>query len=97
MPITIKPFLDMQRDKQKMYFVSIIYEKYVSWEFCMRVLKDVFHKTQDEAALITDEILTDGEGFCGGFMFEIAEHKAEIVESMAKKEGFSMCCLVEEA
>jgi len=97
MPITIKPFLDMQRNKPKIYFVSIIYEKHVSWEFCMRVLVDIFHNSTDDARLITDNILNEGEGLCGGYIFEIAESKAEIVEALAKKEGFSMCCLVEEA
>ena len=96
MPITFKPYLDMHRNKQKMYFVSIIYDKYVSWEFCMKVLITIFHKSEEDANIIANEIVTDGEGFCGGYMFEIAESKAEMVEALAKKEGFSLCCLVEE-
>lgn len=96
MPITIKPYIDMQRNKQKMYFVSIIYDKYVSWEFCMKVLMKIFHKNEEDANIIANEIVTDGEGFCGGYMFEIAESKAGMVEELAKKEGFSLICLVEE-
>lgn len=96
MPITIKPYLDMQFDKPKLYLVSIIYDKYVSWEFCVRVLREVFHKNNDDAQAIAHEIVTNGEGFCGGYMFEIAESKAEIVEQKAKDEGFSLSCLVEE-
>ena len=96
MPITIKPYLDMQFDKPKLYLVSIIYDKYVSWEFCMRMLIEVFHKNRADAEAIAHEIVTNGEGFCGGYMFEIAESKAEIVEQKAKDEGFSLSCLVEE-
>jgi len=83
-------------NKPKMYLVYIIYDKYISWEFSVRVLKEVFYKGQEQAEAITNEILTDGEGLCGAYMFEIAESKAEIVEALAKKEGFSLQCLVEE-
>lgn len=97
MPITIRPYLDMQFDKPKIYLVSILYDKYVSWEFCKRVLITVFHKSQQDAEAIAHEIVTNGEGFCGGYILEIAETKAEVVEEQAKKEGFSLFCLVEEA
>ncbi len=97
MPITIRPYLDMQFDKPKIYLVSILYDKYVSWEFCVRMLTTIFHKNREDAEAIAHEIVTNGEGFCGGYILEIAETKAEIVEEQAKKEGFSLSCLVEEA
>ena len=97
MPITIKPYLDMQFDKPKMYFVSILNDKYVPWEFCVKTLMCVFYKNREDAEAIAHEIVTNGEGFCGGYMLDIAETKASIVEELAKKEGFSLCCLVEEA
>lgn len=96
MPIAIKPFVDFQKDKQKFYLVSIIYDKHVSWEFCVRVLKDIFHKNESDAMAIAYNIVNDGEGLCGGYKYEIAESKAGIVETMAKDEGFSITCLVEE-
>jgi len=83
-------------DKPKVYLVYILYEKHISWEFSMRVMMEVFHKTREQAELITNDILTDGEGLCGAYMYEIAESKAEIVEKMAKDENLSMRCLVEE-
>ena len=83
-------------DKPKVYLVYIIYDKYVSWEFCMRILTGVFHRNFEDASAITNEILTNGEGLCGAYTFDIAETKAEIVEERAKKENFSMRCLVEE-
>lgn len=95
-PITLKSYLKMQVDTPKMYLITIINEKYVPWEFCMRILRDVFHKNIDDATLIANEIVTDGEGFCGGYSKEIAETKAELVEKEAKEEGFSIVCLIEE-
>jgi len=96
MPVTIKPYLDMQINKPKLYLVSIVYDKHVSWAFCMKVLKSVFHKSDEDAQSIAHAIVTDGEGFCGGYILEIAESKAELVETQAKDEGFSLFCLVEE-
>ena len=96
MPITLKSYLNIQFDKHEMYLVSILYDKHVSWEFCMRILMEVFHKNLEEAKAIAHEIVTNGEGFCGGYMLEIAETKAEFVEAQAKKEGFTLTCLVEE-
>ena len=96
MPFTLKSYLKTHVDTPKMYLVSILYDKYVSWEFCMRILMDVFHKNLEDAEAIAHEIVTNGEGFCGGYMLEIAETKAKLVEELAKKEGFSLWCLVEE-
>ena len=83
-------------DKPKMYLVYILYEKYISWEFCVRTLMTVFNKNFEDANAIANDILTDGEGLCGAYIFEIAESKAELVEKQAKDENFSMRCLVEE-
>lgn len=96
MPIKMKADFSIQLEKPKFYLITIIYDKYISWEFSMRVLVDIFKKNQKDAEAITHEILTNGEGLCGGYIFEIAETKAEIVEELAKKEGFSLICLIEE-
>lgn len=95
-PMTLKSYLKIQFDEPEIYLVSIINDKYVSWEFCMKILMDVFHKNLEDAQAIAHEIVTNGEGFCGGYMLEIAETKAELVETQAKEEGFSLVCLVEE-
>lgn len=85
-----------QLGKPKMYLVSMHYDKHISWEFSIRVLMEVFHKNREKAEAITNDILTDGEGLCGAYMFEIAESKAKIIEEQAKKEGLSLWCLIEE-
>ena len=96
MAITIQTNYFPQLNKPKMYFVYIIYDKFVSWEFCVRVLIDTFKKDRQTAEAIAHEIVSEGEGLCGVYMREIAETKAEIIEELAKKEGFSLSCLVEE-
>ena len=79
-----------------MYLVYILYDKHVSWEFCMKTLMDVFHKSREKAEIITNEILTNGEGICGVYTFDIAETKSNLVETQAKDQGLSMWCLIEE-
>ena len=97
MPKTLKSYLKIEVDTPKLYLVSILSDKHVSWEFCMKILAEVFHRDYEDADAIAHEIVTNGEGFCGGYNLEIAETKAELVEELAKKEGFALSCLIEEA
>jgi ATP-dependent Clp protease adaptor protein ClpS len=96
MPIKIKSDFGTRLDEPKMYFVYMLNDEYISWEFCIRIIMGVFHKSLEEADAITHDIQTRGEGLCGVFMFEIAETKARMVEKQARKERFPMQCLVEE-
>lgn len=96
MPITMKPHSSIQLDKQKLYLVTLVTDRHVSWEFCMTTLIKVFHMNLEKATIITDQIQTDGEGMCGGYSLEIAETKATLVEELAKKQNFVLQCLVEE-
>lgn len=96
MAITIQTNYFPPLNKPKMYLVYIIYDKYISWEFSVKVMMKIFHKNRADAEAITNDILTDGEGLCGAYIFDIADTKAKTVEELAKKEGFSLCCLVEE-
>ena len=96
LPVTLKSYVNNQFEKPEMCLVSIINEKHVSWEFCMTILEQVFHKNYEDSDAIAQEIVTNGEGFCGGYIQENAETKAELVEQLAKKAGFDLICLVEE-
>lgn len=93
---TSRPNYFSLSSKPKTYLVYMVNEKYVSWDFCMRILMNIFHKNIEDAHTITNEILINGEGLCGAYMFEVAETKAETVEEQAKKEGFTLQCLIEE-
>jgi ATP-dependent Clp protease adaptor protein ClpS len=82
--------------KTKTYLVYIISYKHVPWQFCMRVLSELFYKNYEEAERIAHDIVTEGEGLCGAYIYEIAENKARLVEELAKKEGYTLDCLIEE-
>jgi len=78
------------------FAVFMLNDDYTTWEFCIRIICTVFHKTVDEADLITRDIHNKGKGLCGIYSYEIAETKAAIVQQQARKEGFPMRCSVEE-
>ncbi|HIC42948.1 MAG TPA: ATP-dependent Clp protease adaptor ClpS [Sulfurimonas sp.] len=71
-------------------------DDYTSWDFCLRIIISVFHKTIEEADAITNDIHTKGKGLCGIYLYEVAETKASIVEKQARSEGFPMRCSIEE-
>jgi len=81
--------------KPDMYTVFMLNDDYTSWEFCLRIITSVFHKTVEEADTITHDIHTKGRGVCGIYLYEVAETKAKIVETQARKEGFPMRCRIE--
>ncbi|MDF1881232.1 ATP-dependent Clp protease adaptor ClpS [Sulfurimonas sp. MAG313] len=83
-------------DEPKSYIVYMLNDDYTTWDFCLRIICDVFHKTLEEADTITHEIHTKGRGFCGIYVFEIAETKAHTVQHQARNEGFPMKCAIEE-
>jgi ATP-dependent Clp protease adaptor protein ClpS len=80
----------------RQYAVFMLNDDYTTWEFCVRIICTVFHKNVLEADAITHDIHTKGKGLCGVYPYEIAETKASLVQQQARKEGFPMCCSVEE-
>ena len=86
-----------QLEEPKQYIVYMLNDDYTTWDFCLRIITSVFHKTLEEADNITREIDTQGRGLCGSYSHEIAETKASLVQEKATKEGFPMKCSLEEA
>lgn len=80
----------------KLYRVYMLNDDYTTWDFCLRIITDVFHKSVKEADKITQDIHGKGKGLCGIYSYEIAETKADTVQRQAHKEGFPMRCSIEE-
>lgn len=96
MSIQMQTELLSELGEPKSYIVFMLNDDYTSWDFCLRIISSIFHKTLEEADAITKEIHTKGKGLCGIYTYEIAETKARIVEQQARKESFPMKCSVEE-
>ena len=96
MSIQMQTDLENCLGEPKSYMVYMLNDDYTSWEFCLHIITTVFHKSLDEANKITHEIHTKGRGLCGIYSYEIAETKAFIVQSQARKAGFPMKCDIQE-
>lgn len=96
MAIKVETYTIDQLNEPKMYLVYMLNDDYTTWDFCLRIITSIFHKTLEEADNITQDIHTKGKGLCGTYTYEIAETKAKSVEYQARKEGFPMRCSIEE-
>jgi ATP-dependent Clp protease adaptor protein ClpS len=80
-----------------LYKVLLKNDDYTTMEFVISVLQTVFHKTSTEAEKIMLTIHFQGVGHCGTYPYAIAETKADQTRMMARKQGFPLRAIVEEA
>jgi ATP-dependent Clp protease adaptor protein ClpS len=59
-------------------------------EFVIRVLKQIFGKTQEQAENITKKIHEDGQGVVGSYVHEVAEQKGIETTLIARQETFPL-------
>jgi len=78
------------------YKVIMHNDDYSTWEFVISVLKQIFHKSEDDAVELTTNIHEKGSAICGIYSFEIAEIKVARVHSLAKASGYPLKCTIEE-
>lgn len=80
-----------------LYKVLLKNDDYTTMEFVISVLKTVFGKSATEAEKIMLTIHFQGVGHCGTYPYAIAETKANQTRLMARKEGFPLRAIIEEA
>ena len=77
MDIGIKPLTKekIKLDEPGLYDVIFLNDNITTQEFVVRVLKQIFNKTQEQADSIMKKIHTDGQGIVGSYVHEVAEQK----------------------
>lgn len=78
-----------------MYRVLLHNDNYTTMEFVVNVLIYVFHKSMEAATRIMLNVHRRGIGVCGVYPHEVAETKVELVEKMARENGFPLKCSME--
>ena len=79
------------------YFkVVLLNDEYTPMDFVVWIIKDIFHKSHEEAVSIMLEIHQKGEGICGVYTRDVAETKAEEVIMVAKRNEYPLQCRVEK-
>lgn len=86
-----------KKDEPSLYKVILLNDDYSTMDFVIHVLEDVFQKSPAEAYRIMMQVHQLGSGVAGVYPWEVAETKVETVSAMAKKAGFPLRAVTEEA
>ena len=77
-------------DEPGMYDVIFLNDSITTMEFVIRVLKQIYNKTPEQAQNITTRIHQDGQGIVGSYVHEVAEQKGIETPLAARQENFPL-------
>ena len=77
-------------DEPGLYDVVFLNDDITTTDFVVRVLKQIFNKTQEQAEAIMQKILNDGQGIVGSYTHEVAEQKGIEATLLARQENFPL-------
>jgi len=72
------------------YDVIFLNDEVTTYDFVIKVLKQIFHKTDEQAMALTKHIHDKGSGVVGTYLYEIAEQKGIETTVLARDEGFPL-------
>jgi|TARA_Y100001963_G_scaffold51811_1_gene72464 ATP-dependent Clp protease adaptor protein ClpS len=70
--------------------VIFLNDNITTMEFVVKVLKQIFNKTQEESEAIMKKIHEDGQGIVGSYVHEVAEQKGIETTLLARQENFPL-------
>jgi len=73
-----------------MYDVIFLNDNITTTEFVVRVLKQIFGKTPEQAEAIMTRVHTDGQGIVGSYTHEVAEQKGIEATLLARQENMPL-------
>tara|TARA_B100000519_G_scaffold187005_1_gene183424 strand:- start:264 stop:560 length:297 start_codon:yes stop_codon:yes gene_type:complete len=77
-------------DEPGLYDVIFLNDNITTTEFVVRVLKQIFAKTQEQAEAIMTKVHKDGQGVVGSYVHEVAEQKGIETTLLARQENFPL-------
>ena len=80
----------------ELYRVILHNDDTTTFEFVVKVLIDIFDKSESEADTITNTVHNDGTALVAIYPFEIAEQKITETTELAKASGFILKVTMEE-
>jgi ATP-dependent Clp protease adaptor protein ClpS len=72
------------------YDVIFLNDEVTTYDFVIKVLKQIFHKTEDQAVSLTKHIHEKGSGVAGTYLWEIAEQKGIETTVLAREHGYPL-------
>ena len=73
-----------------LYDVIFLNDNITTMDFVVRVLKQIFNKSQEQAENITKKIHDDGQGIVGSYVHEVAEQKGIETTLVARQENMPL-------
>ncbi len=77
-------------DEPGLYDVIFLNDDVTTTEFVVRVLKQIFGKTQEQAVSIMNKVHKDGQGVVGSYVHEVAEQKGIETTLLARQENMPL-------
>ena len=77
-------------DEPGLYDVIFLNDNITTMDFVVRVLKQIFNKSQEQAENITKKIHDDGQGIVGAYVHEVAEQKGIETTLLARQENMPL-------
>ncbi len=77
-------------DEPSLYDVIFLNDNITTQEFVVRVLKQIFNKSQEQAEAIMKKIHNVGQGTVGSYVHEVAEQKGIETTLLARQEGMPL-------
>lgn len=72
------------------YKVIILNDDVTTFDFVIKILLTVFHKTMEEAERLTLTVHNKGAGIAGVYSYDIARTKINQVRQMAESENYPL-------
>ena len=85
----------VKQKKPKLYKVILLNDDYTPMEYVVKLLREVFRKSENDAINIMLMVHKKGSGVCGVFTKEIAETKVFTVVRRAKSDQHPLKCIME--
>ena len=93
----VKERVQPKKQIPKQYKVLLLNDDYSTMDFVVHILETVFQKPPAEAYRIMMAVHLNGSGLAGIYPWEIAETKADTVQSLAREAGYPLRATLEEA
>ena len=79
------------------YRVLLLNDDFTTKDFVIAVLMAVFHKKQEDAYAIMEDVHKKGRGVVGAYTYDIAATRCLQVHEVARQNGFPLRCVMEQS
>lgn len=86
---------EVQTKRPPYFKVVLLNDDYTPMDFVVFLLKDIFRKAHTEAVNIMLAIHQTGAATCGVYTRDVAETKAELAITLARRNEYPLQCRVE--